>query len=118
MVTVCNQQLKFVSLLTQEGLSCSSTKIGVILVFPEDLGEEIESGPSSIGTLGEFKILESLHDGHRGVQYICQIGDSDQMRHLCIFSNNRSTRACNFCDLQWSLFENNLCLRNVSVEFL
>ena len=46
-VTAWNQQLEFVFWFLKEAPTCPS-KVGVILVFPEDLGWRLESGPSSI----------------------------------------------------------------------
>ena len=45
------------------------------------------SGPTSIWASQEFKSLEGLQGGLRGAAYLCQIGDSDHMRPLSIFSN-------------------------------
>ena len=52
-------------------------KVGVILVFPEDLGGVLDSGPTSIWASQEFKSLEGIQGGLRGAEYLCQIGDSD-----------------------------------------
>ena len=52
----------------------------VSLVFPEDLGGWLESGPSSIWGLQELRSLEDYHGGRRGAVYLCQIGDSAHMR--------------------------------------
>ena len=50
-----------------------SKKTGVILFFPEDLGGSLESGPSSIFGLQEFKSLKDYHGGRRGAVYLFQI---------------------------------------------
>ena len=43
-VTALNQQLVFVSWFLKEALMCPTKKVGVILVFPEDLGGLLDSG--------------------------------------------------------------------------
>ena len=86
-VTASNKQLEFDSWFLKEALICPTKKVGVILVFPEDLGGLLDSGPTSIWALQEFKSLEGLQGGLRGAEYLCQIGDSDNMRPLGIFSN-------------------------------
>ena len=66
---------------------CATKKVGVILVFPEDLGGLQDSGPTTIWALQEVNSLEGLQGGLRGAAHLCQIGDSEHMRPLGIFSN-------------------------------
>ena len=65
-VTASNQQLEFAFLLPQK-------KVGVVLVFAEDLGGSRDSGPTLIWALQEFRSLEGLQGGLRGVEYLRQI---------------------------------------------
>ena len=58
-------------------------KSGSFWCFPEDLGGLLDSGPTSVWALQEFK----SQGGLRGAAYLCQFGDSDHMRPLDIFSN-------------------------------
>ena len=81
-VSASNQQLEFVFGFPKEALTCPTMNVGVILVFPEDLGGWLESGPSSIWRLQEFRSLEDYHGGRRGAVYLCQIGDSAHMRPM------------------------------------
>ena len=86
-VTAPNQQLAFDSWFLKEALTCPTKKVGFILLFPEDLGGRLDSGPSSIWALHEFKSLEGLQGGLRGVAYLCQSRDSGHVRPVGIFSN-------------------------------
>ena len=61
-------------------------QVGVILVFPDDLGGSWDSGPTSIWALQEFRSLEGLQGGRRDAEHPCQMGESDHRRPLGIFS--------------------------------
>ena len=97
--TASNQQLEFAFWFLKEALTYPTKKVGVILVFPEDLGGWLESGPSSIWGLKEFRSLEDYHGGRRGAVYLCQIGDSDHMRPTGIYTN--LDEIFNFIHLGW-----------------
>ena len=98
-VTASNQQLKFVFWFLKEALTCPTKKVGVILVFPEDLSGGLESGPSSIWVLKEFRSLEDYHGGRRGAVYLCQFGGSEHMRPVGICTN--LDKFFNFIHLGW-----------------
>ena len=85
------------SWLTQEAMSCTSTKIGVIRVFPEDLGE-IESGSS-----------ESSKSWSRSMTVVEEQSTpaKSEIRTKCdlsVFSRTLRTLVLSFLHPSWPLF--------------
>ena len=76
-VTASNQQLEFDSWFLKEALTCPTKKVGVILVFPEDLGGLLDSGPTSIWA---YKVVSVAQRTSARLEILT-------MRLLGIFSN-------------------------------
>ena len=79
-VTASNQQLEFDPWFFKEALTCPTKKVGVILVFPEDLLGLVDSGPTSIWASQEFKSLEGLQSGLRGFSETLQTSANTSIR--------------------------------------
>ena len=66
-IAASNQQLEFIS-----WSRLFKGKVGVTMVFPEDLDGKLESGPSSFGTLREFKKVGfASRRSSRRAEYLC-----------------------------------------------
>ena len=70
----------------------------MILIFPEDLGGDTETGPTSLWMMQELQMLEGLYDARRGAGFSCQLGDADHKRLLPILSNLAS--CYNACEVR------------------
>ena len=81
-----NRILEAISWCAEQALACSSTRVGLNLVFPEDPGGHPVTGPSSIWALREFQLLEGVHDVHRAAGYLCQITGSEYKRPMGLLS--------------------------------
>ena len=80
-----NQQGEFCCWIAEQILHCPVSKL--VLVFPEDLGGDKNSGPSSIWSRREYQLLEGLREARRGASFLCQLSSVDQRRPLGILSD-------------------------------
>ena len=81
-----NRVLEAIAWYAEQALACSSTRVGLNLVFPEDVGGHPVTGPSSIWALREFQLLDGVNDVHRAAGYLCRITGSENKRPMGILS--------------------------------
>ena len=64
----------------EQAARCSSRHFKVLFVFPEDLGGDAESGPSSLWDSLEVRAADGVNDIQRGAAFHCQRAGSNQRR--------------------------------------
>ena len=69
---------------------CPARYVYVLFVFPEDLGGNAESGPSSLWDFLEVRV----NDIQRGAAFLCQLAGSKHRRPMGLYSNLSSLQAC------------------------
>ena len=57
-----NRQIKTVTWLFEQAVLCAQRKMWVLLVFPEDLGGHVQSGPTSIWSSSHLRKLDGMSD--------------------------------------------------------
>ena len=71
----------------EQAAQCSSRLVKVLFVFPEDLGGDAESGPSSLWDSLDVRAVDGVNDIQRGAAYHCQLAGSNQRRPLGLYTN-------------------------------
>ena len=66
---------------------CAVRFVWVLLVCPEDLGGDAETGPASIWDLQEVRALDGVTEIQRGPEFHCQLASSNQHRPLGPYTN-------------------------------
>ena len=77
----------------EQAARCSSRLVKVLFVFPEDLGGDAESGPSSLWDFLEVRAVDGVNDIQRGAAYHCQLAGSKHRRPLGLYTNLSSLQA-------------------------
>ena len=77
----------------EQAAQCSSRLVKVLFVFPEDLGGDAESGPSSLWDFLEVRAVDGVNDIQRGAAYHCQFAGSNQRRPLGLYTNLSSLQS-------------------------
>ena len=72
---------------------CSPRLVYVLLVFPEDLGGDSESGPASLWDFLEVRAVDGVNDIQRGAAYLCQLAGSKHRRPMGLYTNLSSFQA-------------------------
>ena len=104
-----NRVLEIAAWVAEQTLQYPSKMIGLILIFPEDLGGQISNGPSSLCVLREFQLLEGTCDVRRAAG-LCQFTRVEYKRPIGVLSNSIQLR--NRLSLGWpslQKFETDLC---------
>ena len=68
-------------------LTAEKTPVQMILLFPEDLGGDRVSGPSSIWALEGFRLLQDVGEARRGAAFFCQIAGAEHRRPTGVLTN-------------------------------
>ena len=97
-----NRVLEIAAWVAEQSLQCRSKMIGLILIFPEDLGGHESHGPSSLWVLREFQLLEGTRDVRRAAGYLCQFTPADYKRPIGVLSKCIQLR--NRFSLGWPSF--------------
>ena len=61
-------------------------EVGVLLLFPEDFGANVSSGPASPWSAREVHNLGCASDVRRGSAFLCQLAGTDQRRPVGILT--------------------------------
>ena len=77
-VLVSNMEVEVVYLMTEQALLCSARAVGLMLVFPEELGDQV---------LLEFQLLEGVGEARQGAGFRCQLARAEQRRPFGILFN-------------------------------
>ena len=82
-----NRAVEICTRFLEQATQCSVRKVGIILVFPEDLGGHIRQGPASIWDLQELRRLDGSCDVQRGAAYMCCLASADSRRPIGMYTN-------------------------------
>ena len=88
-VRQANKELESMLLCAEYALKCKTAKVGLHLIFPEDLGGHRADGPTSIWSLRESQLLEGVNDAHRYAGYLCRIAGAEHKRPIAVLSSGR-----------------------------
>ena len=85
-----NRQIETVTWLS---VLCAQRKVWVLLVFPEDLGGHVQSGPTSIWSSSHLRKLDGISDVQRGAAFLCQFAGTESCRPVGLFTNITAVKA-------------------------
>ena len=88
-VRQANKELESMLLCAEYALECKTAKVGLHLIFPEDLGVHRVDGPTSIWALRESQLLEGVNDAHRYAGYLCRFACAEHKRPIAVLSSGR-----------------------------
>ena len=98
-----NREVEAVSWFAAQSARCKVRRVGLVLMFPEDLGGHVRDGPASPWSSREFQELESACDVRRGSAFLCQLASTDQRRPVGIITNLPTLQSQ--LSLQWPQLE-------------
>ena len=82
-----NAELEVCCWFLEQAAQCAFRSVWVLMVFPEDLGGDAETGQASIWDLQEVRAIDSINDIQRGAAFHCQLAGSNQRRPLDLYTN-------------------------------
>lgn len=85
-----NSEVEVCCWFLEQAARCAFRSVWVLMVFPEDLGGDAESGPASIWDLQEVRAIDGVNDIQRGAAFHCQLTGSNQRRPLGLYTNMES----------------------------
>ena len=88
-----NRQVETVTWLFEQAVLCTLRKVWVLLVFPEDLGGHVQSGPTTIWSNSHLRRLDGVSDVRRGAAYLCQFAGTESRRPVGLFTNLAGVKA-------------------------
>ena len=88
-----NRQIETVTWLFEQAVLCAQRKVWVLLVFPEDLGGHVQSGPTSIWSSSHLRRLDGVSDVQRGAAFLCQFAGTESRRPVGLFTNLTGVKA-------------------------
>ena len=77
----------------EQTAQCSLRFVFVLFVFPEDLGSDAKSGPSSLWDFLEVRAVDGMNDIQRGAAFLCQLAGSKHRRPMGLYTNLSSLQA-------------------------
>ena len=86
-VSQSNREWEAVLWIFEQSAACRVKKVGVLLLFPEDFGGHVSSGPASPWSAREVHNLECASDVRRSSAFLCQLAGTDQRRLVGILTN-------------------------------
>ena len=72
--------MEAVSWLAALSARCTSRRVSMVLIFPEDFGGHVRGGPATPRSSREFQDLESACYVRRGSAFLCQLASTDLRR--------------------------------------
>ena len=84
-VRQANRELEAMFWCAEYALDCKTTKVGLHLIFPEDLCGHRVDGPS----LRESQLLEGVNDAHCYAGYLCRIAGAEHKRPIAVLSSGQ-----------------------------
>ena len=88
-----NRQVETVTWLFEQAVLCTQRRVWVLLVFPEDLGGHVQSGPTTIWSSSHLRRLDGVSDVRRGAAYLCQFAGTESRRPVGLFTNLAGVKA-------------------------
>ena len=82
-----NREIEIVTWLLEQATLCSERTVGVLLIFPEDLGGHEHTGPATIWDNMHLRELDGACEVQRGAAFLCQIASTEYRRPLGLLSN-------------------------------
>ena len=82
-----NREIEIITWLLEQATLCTERTVGVLLVFPEDLGGHEHIGPATIWNNTHLRKLDGACDVQRAAAFLCQIAGTEHRRPVGLFSN-------------------------------
>ena len=82
-----NKTAEISTWFAEQSLLREEPRTALIYIFPEDFGGHFSTGPASLWSLQELRVLHGTHDALRGATFLCRICGSDRKKPLGILTN-------------------------------
>ena len=82
-----NREIEIITWLLEQATLCTERTVGILLIFPEDLGGHKHSGPATIWSNTHLRKLDGACEVQRGAAFLCQIAGTEYRRPVGLFSN-------------------------------
>ena len=82
-----NRTAEISTWFAEQSLLRKEPRTALIYIFPEDFGGHFSTGPASLWSLQELRVLHGTHDALRGATFLCRICGSDRKKPLGILTN-------------------------------
>ena len=82
-----NRTAEISTWFAEQSLLREEPRTALIYIFPEDFGGHFSTGPASLWSLQELRVLHGTHDALRGATFLCRICGSDRKKPLGILTN-------------------------------
>ena len=82
-----NREIEIITWLLEKATLCTERTVGVLLIFPEDLGGHGHTGPATIWDNMHLRELDGACEVQRGAAFLCQIAGAEYHRPVGLFSN-------------------------------
>ena len=82
-----NRTAEISTWFAEQSLLREEPRTALIYIFPEDFGGHFSTGPASLWSLQELRVLHGTHDALRGATFLCRICRSDRKKPLGILTN-------------------------------
>ena len=73
-----NKTAEISTWFAEQSLLREEPRTALIYIFPEDFGGHFSTGPASLWSLQELRVLHGTHDALRGATFLCRICGSDR----------------------------------------
>ena len=77
-----NRTAEISTWFAEQSLLREEPRTALIYIFPEDFGGHFSTGPASLWSLQELRVLHGTHDALRGATFLCRICGSDRKKPL------------------------------------
>ena len=75
-----NRTAEISTWFAEQSLLREEPRTALIYIFPEDFGGHFSTGPASLWSLQELRVLHGTHDALRGATFLCRICRSDMKK--------------------------------------